>query len=54
LSEIKTDLDLLYGENALSYCKIFRWGSIVKGCITKVKDNSRPGLPISATFGNNQ
>jgi hypothetical protein len=45
--KIKTDLDLVYGENALPYRTIARWLSVFKELRTNVKDDPRPGRPIS-------
>lgn len=49
-SEIKSDQDLVYGDNALTYCTIARWVSVFKGGRTNDKDKPSPGRPISATF----
>jgi hypothetical protein len=42
VSEIKTDLDLVYGENSLPYGTIARWVSMFKDGRTNVKDD--PGI----------
>jgi hypothetical protein len=48
-SEIKTDLDLFYEENALPYRTIARWVSIFKEERTYFKDDPPSAWPISAT-----
>jgi hypothetical protein len=48
-SAIKTDIDLVYGENTLQYRTIARWLSMFTKSRTNVKDDPRPGRPISAT-----
>ena len=51
-SEIKSELDTLYGENALSYRTVARWVSYFKKSRSSVKGEARPGRPVSATSEN--
>ena len=51
-SEIKTDLDTVYGENTLPYRTVARWVSYFKEGISSVKDEAHPGKPVSATSEN--
>ena len=46
-SEIKSELDTVYRENALSYRTAARWVSYVKEGRSSVKDEARPGRPVS-------
>ena len=48
-SEIKSDLDTVYGENTLPYRTVARWVSYFKEGRSNVKDEARPGGPVSAT-----
>lgn len=47
-TEIKADLDKVYGENALPYRTIARWVSLFKEGRISIKDEARPGRPLSA------
>ena len=51
-SEIKSELDTVYGENTLPYRTVARWVSYFKEGRSSVKDEARPGRPVSATSEN--
>ena len=46
-SEIKSELDTVYGENTLPYRTVARWVSYFKEGRSNVKDEARPGRPVS-------
>jgi hypothetical protein len=48
-SEIKTDLDLVSGENAHPYRTIDKWVSMFEEGRTNIRDDPRPWPQISAT-----
>ena len=48
-SEIKSELDTVYGENTLPYRTFVRWVSYFKEGSSSVKGEARPGRPVSAT-----
>ncbi|XP_053389318.1 protein GVQW3-like [Mercenaria mercenaria] len=47
-TEIKADLDKVYGDSALPYRSIARWVSLFKEGRTSTKDEARPGCPLTA------
>ena len=51
-SEIKSELDTVYGENTLPYRTVARWISYFKEGRSSVKDETRPGRTVSATSEN--
>ena len=51
-SEIKSKLDTMYGENTLPYRIVVRLVSYFKQGRYRVKDEARPGRPVSATSEN--
>ena len=51
-SEIKSELDTVYGENTLPYRTAARWVSYSKEGRSSVKDEARLGRPVSATSEN--
>ena len=48
-SEIKSELDTVYGENTLPYRTVARWVSYFKEGRSSVKDEACPGRTVSAT-----
>ena len=46
-SEIKSELDTVYGENTLPYRSVAIWVSYVKEGRSSVKDKAHPGRPVS-------
>ena len=51
-SEIKSELDTVYGENTIPYRTVARWVSYFKEGRSSVKDEARPGRPVLATSEN--
>ena len=51
-SEIKSELDTVYGENTLPYRTVARWVSYFKESRSSVKDEARLCSPVSATSEN--
>ena len=51
-SEIKSELDTVYGENTLPYRTVTRWVSYFKEGRSSVKDKACQGRPVLATFEN--
>lgn len=47
-TDIKADLDKVYGDSALSYATVTRWSVRFKAGQTSIKDEARPGRPLSA------
>ena len=47
-SEIKNDLDIVYGEGALKYRTVARWVALFRDGRESVKDGPRSGRPSSA------
>ena len=51
-SEIKSELDTVYGENTLPYRTVARWVSYFIEGRSSVKDEAHQGRPVSATSEN--
>lgn len=51
-TEIKADLDKVYGTTALSFHVVARWVRLFKAGRENVKDDPRPGRPLSAISQN--
>ena len=51
-SEIKSELDTVYGENTLPYRTVARWVSYFKKSRSSAKDEAHPSRPVSATSEN--
>lgn len=51
--EIKSDLDIVYRDNALSYSTVRRWVRLFKSGKSDINDEPRPGRPISVVTDRN-